>query len=134
LPDRKKVLKAAAIAAVIIIPTLAAAYYFWPKDIIIYIYARSEPVSYTVTLNGGKVIEGTWAGTGRNYTGSYLAHFSKKSVSGLDFEMSVSAVDRAMVEGRFSILDGNYFNIWLEDEIFVVQSNVEPPRLGGMPG
>jgi hypothetical protein len=134
LPDRKKVLKAAALAAVILVPTIVAAGYYMPKDIIIYIYARAEPVSYAVTLNGEKVIEGTWVGTGRNFSGSALAHFGKKSVSGLDFDMGVSVVDRAMVEGRFSILNGNYIDVWIEDDIFVVQSKVEPPRLGAPPG
>ena len=65
MPDRKKVLKAAAIAAVIIVPVLAAAVYFWPKDIFIYIYGKDDPVAYAITLDGDRVIEGSLKSAGK---------------------------------------------------------------------
>ena len=127
-------LSAAAIAAVIIIPTLAAAYYFWPKDIFIYIYGKDYPVAYAITLDGERVIEGSWNGTNGDQYVSPLLHFAKKTVAGPDFEMGVSVDGGAPVKARYSAFDGNQFTIFLDDEVLIAQSKAEPPGARPFPG
>ena len=125
--DRKKVLKAAAIAAVIIVPVLAAAVYFWPKDIFFYIYGKDDPVAFAITLDGERVIEGSWNGTGRDQYSSPLLYFAKKTVAGPDFELGVSVDGGAPLKARYSAFDGSHFTIYLHEEVVIVQAKAEPP-------
>jgi hypothetical protein len=130
LADRKKVLKAAVVAAVILVPVAAAAWYFWPRDISIYVYGKGYPVTYAIFLEGERVVEGSWNGTNRAQESSPLLHFAKKTAPGPDFELGASMNGGAPVKARYSVFDGTDFMVFLDEEVYVVQTRIEPVRPG----
>jgi hypothetical protein len=130
LADRKKMLKAAAIAAVVIVPIVAAAWYFWPKDVLIYVFAEKDPYSFEVTVNGDMAIRGAWEGNGNPDISTQLVRFAKKTIAGTGFEIGVLVNGSEPLKKDYSVLQGSYVSVYLYKEAVILQTNVEPQNYG----
>jgi hypothetical protein len=130
MADRKKVLKAAVVAAVILVPVAAAVWYYWPKEILFYVFAEKDPYSFVVTLNGDEVISGVWAGNGNTDISTQLVRFAKKPISGSGFDVGVSVNGSPPLSRSYSIFGGGYISVYLYKEVVVLQTNAEPLNYG----
>ena len=118
------------IAVLIGIPCIAAGWYYFPKDIYVYVFAENDATSVVVRLNGETVIDE--AAPVHREDAQLPLCMAKKTVAGPDIELYVRAPGsyaghyRTPLQERFSTFQGTHFHIFIQDTIFIGQMTNGP--------
>ena len=123
--DRKKLRRAVLIAALISVPCIAAGYYYFPRDIFVYVYNTQSNGPIVVKLNGETVID--QAAPVPRGTTDLPTYIGKKTVLGpdLDFYVRIPRQDPWME--RLSAFRGTHVSVYIDGGIALLQQTGAPP-------
>jgi len=113
------------LAVLVLVPGLAVGYYYFPREISVYVYNRSGTGPIAVKLNGDTVLEESrptqWTfGMPPSYT-------AKKMVVGPDLDFYIRAPLRDPLMERLSAFQGTHIEIYIDEAISIAQQTAAPP-------